>query len=400
MGRRILLHALTLLALLAASARAQQPAPESDPLAVGRREFDAGVKEFNLGHYESALQHWETSYRLTSKPALLYNLGFVNKRLFEQTLRLDYLQQSIERLRAFLDTTKAATDPRTVSERAKGEQELKDAEAALAREKAARAKGEETLSVGEEFLKAGRVDEAKAQVESYEHTPGNERAGVVRALLLRAGIAAAQGRANDSVDAYESALELDRSLEIDKSVIAPAATWPQAAKAFSTAQSKIGSTPVLSVNHAAPASTRLGKPVTLTFTGSPDPMGLARGIRLHYRAGAGAYSSLPQVAPLGPVALPREFLLALLPGGRIEYYAELVDRNGAVLEHLGTALVPFVVPVEKPTKDLAKKWWFWSALGGGAAVVTGGAVLTWYLLNPPPQEIPFVAASGLTAFGR
>ena len=393
MVRRPLPHALALLALLAAPARAQQPAPApaGDALAEGKREFEAGANEFNLGHYESALAHWEASYRLTGKPALLYNLGYANKRLFEQTLRLEYLQQSVERLRAFLDTTKNATDARTLADRGKGEQELKDAEAMLAREKASRAKGEEALGVGEEFLKGGRLDEAKAQAASYEHTPGNERPGVVRALLLRAGIAAAEGRASDAVDGYAAALELDRSLEIDKSVIAPQASWPQAAKAFSTAQSKIGAIPVLAVSHAAPASTRPGKPLALTFTSTPDPMGLARGVRLHYRAGAGAFSSLPQPAPLGQVQLPREFLLGLLPGARIEYYAELVDPNGATLEHLGTPLLPFVVPVEKPAQNVARKWWFWSALGGSAAAVAIAGGVAWYLLNPPPQEIPFTA---------
>src|SRR5207237_2517446 len=153
----------------------------------------------------AALAHWETSYRLTSKPALLYNLGYCNKRLYERTRRLDYLEQAIERLRAYLDTTKAAADPKTLGVRAKAEQELKQAESELTREKASRANGDETLGVGEELLRKGRIDEARAQLERYEHTPNNERPGVVRALLLRAGVEAAQGNAEAAVHAYAAA---------------------------------------------------------------------------------------------------------------------------------------------------------------------------------------------------
>ena len=57
---------------------------------------------------------------------------------------------------------------------------------------------------------------------------------------------------------------------------------------------------------------------------------------------------------------------------------------------LGSPGLPFVVEVEKPVQNVAKKWWFWTATGGVLAVLAGAGGLTYYLLNPPPTEIPII----------
>ena len=120
-------------------------------------------------------------------------------------------------------------------------------------------------------------------------------------------------------------------------------------------------------------------------------------VRLYYRAGSGAFSSLPEPQPLGGVALPKAFLATLLPGARIEYYATIVDKNDGILQHFGTELLPFAVDVEKPTQNIAKKWWLWTAVGGVVVLAAGGGYLYYYLANPPPQEIP-ITTSALTGW--
>ena len=107
--RRVVTVALMSVAVEAAAQEA--PAKPVDPLAAGREEFMLGEKELNLGHYEESLKHFEASYRLTSKPALLFNLGYVNRKLFERSKNIAHLEEAVERLRSFVDVTKSATDP-------------------------------------------------------------------------------------------------------------------------------------------------------------------------------------------------------------------------------------------------------------------------------------------------
>jgi tetratricopeptide (TPR) repeat protein len=380
MSRRPLL--LALLLSTGSTAWAQQP---PDPTLIqGRDEFDKGTKELNLGHYEAALSHYEASYRLTNKPALLYNLGYVNRQLFQRTRSLAYLEQAIERYKAFLEIAANNTDPKVLANKERAEKELQTSQDEFAREQASRAKGEEGLTVGEGFLKQGRIDDARTQLDKYERAEGNERQGVVRAWVLRAGIAVAERHLSTAAEAYAAALELDRS------VILPREASEDAAKAFAQAQARLGTAPVLAVSHTAPGSSKPGMPVDLAFTGTADPMNLVRNVVLHYRAGSGAFSTMPTA--VGKVTLPRNFTGALLPGAKIEYYGDVVDRNGAVLEHLGTASLPFVVEVERPTQTVLRKWWFWTVTGGILAVAAVAAGVGYYLANPPPPDVPFTAS--------
>src|SRR5690349_13864999 len=77
-----------------------------DLLQLGRGEFDEGEREFNLGHYDRALDHFETAYRLTARPQLLYNLAVALRQMWQQTRRLELLEQVTDRLRAFLAATR------------------------------------------------------------------------------------------------------------------------------------------------------------------------------------------------------------------------------------------------------------------------------------------------------
>jgi tetratricopeptide (TPR) repeat protein len=377
-----------LVALLAPALAHAQAGP--DLLQLGKQEYEAGQKEFNLGHYEKALEHFETSYRLTARPALLFNLGYVHRRLFERTRKLEHAEQAIDRFRAFLGATKGVDDPQVAKQRERVEQELSATTDELARERAARARGEETLQLGEELLKQGNLQAARAQLERFEKAPANERAGVVRALLLRGGLAIAEGELGAATDAYAAALSLDRSAALPDGA-------PEAARnAFAEAQRRVGPSPPVGAAHTPPGSLKPGAPVELAFNLISDPAHVVAGLQLYYRAGAGAFSSLP-LAPVGKLPLPRVFTSALLPGTRIEYYAHLVDRDGAILQHLGSPALPFSAQVERPPPPgVAKKGWFWGVMVGVAAVAaTGVALGVVYSQPPPPMRVPLNLGLGV-----
>ena len=123
----------------------------------------------------------------------------------------------------------------------------------------------------------------------------------------------------------------------------------------------------------------------LTFTAGADPMAQIGGMDLYYRSGAGAFSRLTGL-PVGKVSLPKAFASTLMPGAKVQYYAEVRDKNGAILEHLGSGDLPFTIQVEQPlSKSIAKKWWFWTILGVAAA---GAAVgLGVGLRETPPTRV-------------
>jgi tetratricopeptide (TPR) repeat protein len=366
---------LLLALLVPVLARAQATV---DLTQLGKQEFEAGQKEFNLGHFEKALEHFESSYRLTNRPALLFNLGYVLKQLFERTRKIEYAEKAIDRFGAYLKETRGADDPQSVKQRERVEHELAAVTDELAKERAARAQGEETLQLGEELLAKGKIAEARAQLERFEKSPGNERSGVARSLVLRGGILIAEGDTPGAIEAYGRALSLDRS-------VAQPADAPEVAKnAFSEAQKRVGPVPPVGALHTPPGSVKPGAPLELSFTLASDPMHVVAGLQLFYRAGSGAFSSLP-LQPVGKVALPRVFTGALLPGVHIEYFANVVDANGAILQHLGSVALPYAVQVEMPRPPgIAKKGWFWGVMAGVAAVAATGIALGVYYSQPAP----------------
>jgi hypothetical protein len=105
--------------------------------------------------------------------------------------------------------------------------------------------------------------------------------------------------------------------------------------------------------------------------------------------GSGAFTALP-IQPVGKISLPRVFTAALLPGARIDYYGEVLDKRGAVLQHLGAPSLPFTAQVElPPQKSVAKKWWFWTAtIGAVAAAAVGLGVGLSLGLEPPRPQVP------------
>jgi tetratricopeptide (TPR) repeat protein len=372
---------LTLLMCMSAVARAQ--APDADALAAGKREFERARTELNLGHYEQARTHFEASYRLTARPALLYNLGYVERKLFERTRREEHLVQAAERLRAFLRAFARDDDPANLAARARAENELREIEELQTAERVARARGEETLAIAEGLWRDGKLEPARRELQRFMSGEGNQRSGLVRALMLEGALASAGGDGAAAERAFSRALAL-----------APDAALPQGASAetqrvYQSVRTRAAGGRALAVDHTPPGSLSRGQPVQLGFKLNGDGHGVVSGFRLSYRAGrAGAFSTLERDT-VAAVNLPQSFTSTLLPGAQLQYYGELLGPNRSILEHLGTAALPFAIDVgQLPRPGVARRWWFWVATIGAVAVAGTAVGLGVRYGLPTPTRIP------------
>jgi hypothetical protein len=100
----------------------------------------------------------------------------------------------------------------------------------------------------------------------------------------------------------------------------------------------------------------------------------------------GAYATLS--ARPGDVAFPAELNAGLRPGTKVEYHVEVLDQDGAVVDHLGSATLPFALTVDaRPPKPIHKRWQFWVGLGTGVLVAGGVAAAIGITQAPPSREL-------------
>jgi|GEM_PF-4249169 len=375
------LHAV-LVAVLTSSGVAVAQAP--DLVELGRREYESGKTEFNLGNYEKALGHFETAYRLSGRPSLLYNLGVTQRRLFDRGRKVDRLTDAIDRFRAYLSSP-AAADPANAAQRQRVIDDLREAEAVWAKTRGEAARGEEMLRVAEEFIGRLRLADAKAQLERFEAEPHLERVQAVQALMVRGRMEAVHGDAVKAKAAYLRALTLDRGAHPASMV------EPPAKAAFAAAAAEAGTSPVVAVHHNPPSLLKVGQVAELGFELPSDLTGVVAGVEISYRTGTGAYARLPRTPlSVGPgkvtkISLPRDFCTSLPPGARIDYYIDVVDDKSAILDHLGTAALPFNLDVGARKKPIYKQWQLWTGLGIGLAVAAAGVGVGVALGQPPPS---------------
>jgi tetratricopeptide (TPR) repeat protein len=373
--------AILVCALIAAPVLA---APTPEMLEQGKKEFEAGSRDFDLGNYDKALEHFEAAYKLTGKAALLFNIARVHEFKYRRAHTIAELEAASERLKSYLLLSANDVDPPTLALRQRAEAQLKANQDELAKEHARRARGEEALQVGEEALEAGRFADAQAQYDKFIATSGNERPGLVRAYSLRALIAFATKDEQGTIDWFA------RALSLDKGVALPPRTIARLQRLFEGAKQRLAGKEPENVAHTPPGGLKPGQSVELSFPVASDPEHLVAQVLLYYRLGGGRAYSKVTVGPNGRALLPALFTQQLQAGMKIEYYADVLDKNGAYLEHIGTADVPFSVLVGKLAgPSIAKKWWLWTVVGVVVAGAAVGAGLGWYYSQPKPApEIP------------
>ncbi len=88
MTRFIFAIAVALALVAPASA---QPSPQD--LDKAKKEFLAGKKAFDAGDFPEAASHFKTSYNLSKKPALLYNVALANESGGQDDIALFYYRK-------------------------------------------------------------------------------------------------------------------------------------------------------------------------------------------------------------------------------------------------------------------------------------------------------------------
>src|SRR5258705_13529631 len=76
---RYILAIATALALVASFVAPASAQPSPQDLEKAKKEFLEGKKAFDAGDFPEAASHFKTSYNLSKKPALLYNVALANE---------------------------------------------------------------------------------------------------------------------------------------------------------------------------------------------------------------------------------------------------------------------------------------------------------------------------------
>ncbi len=178
-----------------------QGGPEHDDQAA-RWLFNSAREAFEAGDYESALDRFEQSYRLSNRPALLYNIGTT----------LDRLRRDADALAAFERYLELVPDSANRSEIEARVIVLQRAVDRREAEEAERARIEQERLAAEEARRRAEQDaqEARTQIEEEEGIPawafwtvaGGAGAGLALGVTFHGMTAGRNGVYEDYVTAH------------------------------------------------------------------------------------------------------------------------------------------------------------------------------------------------------
>lgn len=374
---RLVRSIVLLLALTVGDAALADATPEQ--MAQAKSEFEAGQVAYNLGQYDVALTRYTRSYELSKLPAILFNLAQVRRKLAERSGKLIDLREARELYRSYLRQVPFGADRSVAEGLAK---EVDDAYTKALHDQRdkllADAQGAAALGLAEDFLAQGDLASAETAHGRFVHTRGNKRAEVARGERVRARLFAARGDDHAAEDAWA------RALSLDPATAPPPESDPKSKPSFDKAVARMKGKAPLSLRHVPPSRVKIGQAPKLRFDIASDTLGIVKTLSLYYRAGGGAYASIS--VPPGEVTFPPEFNAGLQPGVKLEYRVEALDGDGAVIESLGTELLPFAITVDQKVKPLVKRWQFWVGLTAGVVVAAGVATGLGVGLAPPHRE--------------
>src|SRR4051812_27946810 len=89
MGLRLVLLAM-LGSAIALGAGEAPVSPEA------KRHVDAGVEDYNAGRFEEAVKEFELAYRLSARPALLFNIARAEGKLGHDEAAIAFLRRYLE----------------------------------------------------------------------------------------------------------------------------------------------------------------------------------------------------------------------------------------------------------------------------------------------------------------
>jgi tetratricopeptide (TPR) repeat protein len=357
------------------------PAFADDARDQARKAFAAGEAAYNLSHFDEALQKYEEAYRLSHVPALLFNIGQVHRRLFEDTRDLEHGRKAREAYQAYLREVPMSPQE-TLVKQLLAEVDKKYAEEVHARREKllADATGPGALKYAEDLYDQKYYEDAVFALNKFFRTPRNSRADLVKGYVLAARVALATGNEAQARQAMARALALDPSVE------PPPSVGPEIHRVYDAARKELEGKGVLAVKHTARGDVAPGQLPTIRVDVIADPLRMIQKLVLHYRSGGSlAYSEVESSEP-GALVLPKTLSSGLRSGTKIEYYIDAVDESGGILQSLGTAEGPFAINVRED-RPFYKSWWFWGVAG---AVAVGTTVAIAAAHQGPFQDGPQV----------
>jgi hypothetical protein len=120
------------------------------------------------------------------------------------------------------------------------------------------------------------------------------------------------------------------------------------------------------------------------------PGGVATRLELFYRTrGSGVFSKLTVGGTGGKFATSIPGMDVRAPA--LEYYAAVLDDNGAAVARAGSLGQPLALDVRALPKPVYRKGWFWGVIGG--VVVVGAAVATTVALTTRSNVGPTTPAT-------
>jgi tetratricopeptide (TPR) repeat protein len=160
-----------------------------------KRHVDLGVDHYNNGRYAEAVKEFELAYRLSNRPALLFNIARAESKLGHEEAAIAFLHRYLEERPNAPDAPAVLAEieahEKTLAEdraRTKAEGEAKEAELQAARAQIAAAEAQrKAAEAGEEVARAERLRQAEREEHERrlrdEHWSGLRKGGLAMAVM-------------------------------------------------------------------------------------------------------------------------------------------------------------------------------------------------------------------------
>jgi|GEM_PF-3946587 len=329
-----------------------------------RKQFAAAEKAMKLSKFAEAIRAYTAVYDLTGRAEVLFNLAQAERKQYAIDNDLDRLARAEEQLKTFRREAPDVVAPETIDAILT---EIRGQRAEYHRKREAEARSQEPPAMAEarRLYAEGDAPGALAALEKAQSKAGNPRVVLQQIYRLRGQAAVLSGDEATAVDSFKRYLAIEPAAD-------GTGLREEAQAAFENALTFWSKKTPLKLEHLAPGKVPPGKPVTIPVKVASDPLGMIARRELRYRKkGAKKWDTIAlakkpaaRLPVMGPPLVGKEYPM--------EYYILALDRNGGVLDTLGTPSAPlgFLVTEDAIIRPppLYKRWWFWAAAG---AVVAG-----------------------------
>jgi hypothetical protein len=357
-------------------ARAKENLEEVNKAAVdeAKKQFTSAEKAVRLGHFKDAIAGYSAAYDLWQQPAFLFNLAQAQRKQFSVDGELERLARAEDLIKTYRREGKGEVAPQTLDQ-ILTEIRTQRAEYQRRREAESRSAEPEAMAEARNLYRGGDGAGALKALEQAEKQKGLKRVVLVQLYRLKGQAAALAGNADLAAGAFKHYLALEPAAE-------GVGLSEAAVPAFQAAQSYWKGKKPLTIEHLPPGKVPPQKPVSIPVRVASDPLHMIQTRKLYYRRqGTPKWETIELGRADDSAELPKTPLPLVGKSYKMEYYITAMDRNGAVLDTLGTPTAPlaFLVTEDaiKRPPPIYKRWWLWAGVGA----VVAGSIATYAIIN-------------------